>query len=151
MSLPRIPSNKTVIKPAVEEKVFPDRYILGMTVKRSANGKQPCAVGLQAYNFDTKELSPDPDDLIRFQIADIWAEAERSPTFAATLQQWVSTIMLLYTEHELREQLLAEPEGEARDALVAQLFAVQDQLQVPNEAPDMADETIVWAKPVEPE
>ena len=154
-NLPRIPASKVVEKAAVEAKVFPDKYIVGFNVQRTLNGRQPCRVDLQAYNFDTKEISDDTDTIESFQITDIWEEAGRSQMFAQVMGGLIQTVFLMYQERELRQQITYMVEGADRDAAIAQFQAIQIQLGVePETIPDPFEETEVWAKPldvVEPE
>ena len=145
--LPRIPSPKTVVIPATEEKVFPDKFIVGLSVLYNEDGTQPCNVALQAYNYDTKEVSPDPSTVEHFGLQNIWDEAQRSPVFAEALGSLVNVIMLMYQERTLLESISGMAEGPERDAAIASLTDVQSQLQVPPaEIPPPFEEVTNWAK-----
>ena len=147
--LPRIRSKDVVEIPAVEAKVFSDRFIVGLGIgHRPETGAQPLQVTLQAYNYDTKELSDDISTVERLGLPDIWAEADRSPTFAAALGGMVNCVMLIYRETTLRNQLLGMVESPERDAVVVEFDSIQSQLGVtPEVIPPWVQGEIVWADP----
>jgi hypothetical protein len=151
MGLPRIPSNNLVSKPAVAERVFPDRFIAALNVSLQSDGKQPCTVALQAYNYETKDMSEDPATVEYFNIPNIWTEAERSPVFAQILGSLVQVIFLSYRERLLRSAIGGMVAGPERDITIVELQSVQSQLQVPpDKIPDPFVESVVWAKPQDP-
>jgi hypothetical protein len=94
MAVPRIPAHKPIVVEPVEAKTYPDKYIMGLVIRKQAEA-QPCEVYLQAYNFDTKELSDDETTIERFRLKDIWQESERSPVFAAAMQKVIAVEELL--------------------------------------------------------
>jgi hypothetical protein len=149
MAVPRIPAHKPIVVEPVEAKTYPDKYIMGLVIRKQGEA-QPCEVYLQAYNFDTKELSDDDTTIERFRLKDIWLESERSPVFAAAMQKVIEVIMVEYKEKALLAEIALLPEGKERDALIVQLRAVEELLQVPpNELPKPFVEEERWAKPLE--
>lgn len=148
--LQRIPSDKTVVKPATVEKIYTDKFIVGLSVVVQSDGTQPCTVVFQAYNFDTKELSDDPSTVEQFRIDNIWTEAARSPVFAQVLGGLVQVIFLKYQEDTLHKLISGMVEGADRDNAIAAFQLVQEQLQVPqSEIPPPFVEQVIWAKPQE--
>jgi hypothetical protein len=153
-NLPRIPANKPVVIEPVEAKSYPDKYITGLGIRRLPSGKQPCVVDLHAYDFDTKELSPDDTHFDRLEIRDIWEEAARSTLFANVMGGLIQVVFLMYQEQTLRGEIMWMGEGPERDAKIVEFHAIQTQLGVdPLEEPPepYAGDTAVWAKPLEGE
>jgi hypothetical protein len=151
--LPRIPAKNAVVIEPVEAQSYPDKYITGLGIQRMSNGKQPCAVSLHAYNFDTKELSPDPTHFDRLEIRDIWEEAARSTLFANVMGGLIQVVFLMYQENILRDEITWMVEGEDRDAKIVEFHAIQTQLGIDplEEPPEPYTEQAVWAKPLEEE
>jgi hypothetical protein len=150
MPLPRIPAKDPVVKDPVAAKTYSDKYIVALGIQRDKNGKQPCMVALQAYDYDAKELSPDPEDLERFRIADVWEESARSTLFANVMGGLIQVVFLMYQERNLREQLSLMEDGPERDAAIIQFHDIQTQLGVSpleDPPPPYEGDTVVWAKP----
>jgi len=151
MSLPRIPSDKPHVKPATEEKIYPDKYITGMSIGTVAPGRQPCLVALQAYNYDTKELSDNPDTIERFRIPNLWTEVARSPVVAQAVEGLVTVIFLMYQEKVLWTKLQQMEDGPERDAVISQFQKIQSQLQVKlSTLPDPWEDKVVWSTDSDP-
>ena len=148
MTVPRIIANDPVVKEQVAARTFPDKYITDLRVWRDQHGNVPANVSLQAYNYDTKDLSVDDDDIEHLRIRDVWKEAARSSAFGQAMGGLIQVIFLLYREDALRKQLIEMPEGRERELLMVGFHAIQSQLGVePEDVPAFVESEIVWAKP----
>jgi hypothetical protein len=146
VTLPRIQSkNKYVIQP-VEKKEFQDLYISNLGIFVDEKGNQPAVTIFRAYNYDTKEISPDPEQAEKFVIENIWDQVVRSPVFKSSFESMVNTINLLYKEEIVKRELTKTPEGAERDSKVKELEYIQTSLGIdPLEEPPAYQE-IIWAK-----
>lgn len=148
MELPRIPSDKPTVVPAVAAKEYPDKYIVSLGVSRYPDGRQPCEVMFQAYNYDTKELCESPETVERMHLNDVWQEAERSPVFAQAMEELVRVILLFYQERKTRSFVYGAPAGDERDSAITRLHQIQALLGVEAEdIPAPFQETTVWFMP----
>lgn len=137
MPLPRIDADTPVVvpgKPAVAEKTYPDKFIVGLSISTDINSlKQSVTVSLRPYNYDTQELMsmPNPpwlhtgsiqiDEL--FVIDDIESEAARVPLLAQTMGMIVVLTKALVAEKNILKKLETAT-GEEKIALEAQLATI---------------------------
>jgi hypothetical protein len=143
----RIPTRKPVVKPAVAEKVFPDRRISNLSI-RQEKGAQTFTVFMQAYNFDTGEIDDDRNTVEQLKVGDIAVEEKRSTVFSQVLNDLLNYVGLWYQEYHLRGQIENTELGSERDALIAEFHDVQQQMGVtPEPPPAVFQETEVWADP----
>jgi len=114
-------------------------------------GAQPLQVALQAYNFDTKEMSKDAATVERLKIPNIWVEATRSTAFASALGGMVNCVMLLYRENVLRDHLIHMEDSPERVEVAKEFKDIQTALGVPSEGiPPLVLSELVWAAPLVP-
>lgn len=137
MSLPRIPSpDGPVVKPATEEKTYPDKALMGVRILRGDKGNIQCEVGYQAYNYDTNEISDDEDTKERFLIPDLMKEAAISQPLRKALSDLVNILTLKYKQRKLRYRIGQLTDGTKRDNLIAALDNVEvNQLQLTEREP----------------
>lgn len=144
----RIRSYKTIVKPATQEKSYPDKYIVGLGIQRDEEGKQPAVIALKPYNYETKEIYEGAEHTEFLKLGNIWTEAVRSTFFASTLNSLVDLIMLLYKERKLREKIFGTEDSPERQAAIIEFQEVQTQLGVePEEIPPPTEPVIVYGKP----
>lgn len=118
MALPRIPSpDGPVVKPAVAEKSYPDKALMGIRIMRGDEGVT-CDVGYQAYNFDTDEMSDDDRTRERFRIRHLLQEAAICPPLQSALDALINVLTLKYKQAKLRARIAQTPEGTQYDNLV---------------------------------
>jgi hypothetical protein len=148
MSFPRIETDDVIVESAKAEKTYPDKYITAFGVRRHASNTLVGVVELQAYNFDTKEMSDDPGQIQRVKFPDLWADAQRSPVVQDQLQSWVTVLALLYRDIHLREKIAGMEDGPERDTKIIVWNGVQTQLQINplEDPPPPFVPNTVWAK-----
>ena len=151
MALPRIPSpDGPVVTPAIAEKTYPDKALMGIRLKRGTEGRVQCDVGYQAYNYDTKEMSDDKTTVERFSIPDLIAAASICPPLSTTLSALVDVLTLKYKQTKLRYRIGQLEDGAQRDNLIAILDSLEvNDLQLTEREPIPPPfvEEIRWAKP----
>lgn len=140
MPLPRIDADAPFVtpgQPAVAEKTYPDKFIVGLSISTDVNSmRQSATVSLRPYNYETQELTPQPapwmhpglmqiDEL--FVVEDIEAEAVRVPLLAQTMGMIVVATKALVAEKNILKKLETTT-GEEQTALEAQLADVRETL-----------------------
>jgi hypothetical protein len=143
MPLPRIDADTPVVtpgQPAVAEKTYPDKFIVGLNISTDVNSlKQSVTVSLRPYNYDTQELMPQPhppwshhgpvhiDEL--FVVDDIESEAGRVPLLAQTMGMIVVATKALVAEKSLLKKMEdVKISSEERTSLEAHLVDVRKTL-----------------------
>lgn len=84
MPLPRMTSPDPRTVPASEERTLPDLYMTHLRMASLSDGDKRAMVTLCRYNYDTGELSPDPEDCMTHVIESVAAEAARRLTSSWT-------------------------------------------------------------------
>jgi len=130
MSLPRMTSPDPKIVPASEEKALPDLFMTHLRMAALSDGDKRAMVTLCRYNYDTGELSPDPEDSMTHLIESVAAEAERVPLFAQTVAMIVQVTELLVKERWLVERIAAVEDPTERADLEAELKKVRAGLGI---------------------
>ena len=130
MPLPRMTSPDPKTVPASEERTLPDLFMTHLRMAALSDGDKRAMVTLCRYNYDTGELSSNPEDSMTHVIESVAAEAERVPLFAQTVAMIVQVTELLVKERWLVERIAVTEDPTERAALEAALETVRAELGI---------------------
>jgi len=99
MSLPRIPGAEPVVKPATEEKTYPDRFITSLNIRAEPDGAMQATIRTIPYNYDTGDFVR--SDMSQRRIPDLAAlAAERAAAGKPKLAQALTLVLEAVAELE---------------------------------------------------
>lgn len=131
VALPPMQSPTPVETPAQEAASYPNLFLTRLQVEQIPDQlDHNVFVSVGAYNYETGQLSPNPDHQWFHRINGLLAEANRVPLLAQAMGLVVTVTGLLIQERVLLEQSAAEEDPEAKAALEGQLATIRAQLGI---------------------